>query len=577
MRLKLLFFSTALLLANAGWSQSKVSWNSKGCDTTFYAFNSDWETIDNRVVATYSRESIDMGEYYLILDRYQSGVIQMSAKSLTQSPLVSGRYIGNKYYFFENGDTSSVAKYDSEHRLTGPFVSFYENGQKQSEGVYKKGEMAGTWKYYYENGQLESLDEYSDGIPSGKWTSYYENGQIRESKQYNTDGNLEGSFTEWYDNGQLKQETTLDETGQLQDSILFFHDNGRIWKRTFYKNDLPEGNWKHYHTSGTLAFDCTYRKGMLEGDYFLYNLEQKLAGKKSYVAGKLDGKWVMYDSDGAVLAESEYSNGRQVGEFKEYWSANVLKHSVKYENGEVKKEAWFDRNGKKLSAKGFQSIPTIASAKTLKLALSQQVQIPEAYRCNTWMVISYEVDEEGNTENVTIQETGNDSIDTLMIAAVEKLKWTPGVYFVKPHRYGNEVAIQINGTLIEEVRSGKPYLTAEKDQENKERISRNPTFHIVEEMPEFPGGESALFQFLGQNIRYPAEALDSGIQGITYIQFVVERSGLVTNLKVLRKVDPALDLEGIRVIREMPLWDPGQQAGKPVRVFFKLPIRFTLR
>ncbi len=102
-------------------------------------------------------------------------------------------------------------------------------------------------------------------------------------------------------------------------------------------------------------------------------------------------------------------------------------------------------------------------------------------------------------------------------------------------------------------------------------------FVVVEEMPEFPGGQSALMKYLSENIRYPVIAQENGIQGRVICSFVVERDGSITDVQVVRGVDPSLDKEAVRVIQSMPKWKPGKQRGKPVRVRFTLPIVFRLQ
>ncbi|MEQ9188225.1 MAG: energy transducer TonB [Cryomorphaceae bacterium] len=104
-------------------------------------------------------------------------------------------------------------------------------------------------------------------------------------------------------------------------------------------------------------------------------------------------------------------------------------------------------------------------------------------------------------------------------------------------------------------------------------------FTIVEENPEFPGGERALFEYLGKNTKFPAIAKDAGIQGIVYVQFVVMEDGSINDdmITILRGVHPALDAEAIRVVKGMPDWKPGRQRGKSVRVYYKLPFRFILK
>ncbi len=102
-------------------------------------------------------------------------------------------------------------------------------------------------------------------------------------------------------------------------------------------------------------------------------------------------------------------------------------------------------------------------------------------------------------------------------------------------------------------------------------------FIIVEEMPEFPGGQQALTEYLASSIRYPVIAQENGIQGRVYIQFVVNQDGAVTNATILRGVDPSLDREALRVVEAMPKWKPGRQRNRPVRVSYTVPINFVLQ
>lgn len=99
---------------------------------------------------------------------------------------------------------------------------------------------------------------------------------------------------------------------------------------------------------------------------------------------------------------------------------------------------------------------------------------------------------------------------------------------------------------------------------------------FAEEMPEFPGGDKALLNFLGTNIKYPIIAQERGVQGKVLIEFVVNKDGSVVDPKVLRPLDPACDKEALRVIRAMPKWKPGRQGGKPVRVRYTVPVSFKL-
>ena len=101
-------------------------------------------------------------------------------------------------------------------------------------------------------------------------------------------------------------------------------------------------------------------------------------------------------------------------------------------------------------------------------------------------------------------------------------------------------------------------------------------FMVVENMPEFPGGDLALMKFIQKNVRYPAIAKEYNITGKVYVSFIVDKQGSVTNVKIVRGVDKNLDAEALRVVSLLPKYKPGKQRGKAVRVMFTIPINFTL-
>jgi len=111
----------------------------------------------------------------------------------------------------------------------------------------------------------------------------------------------------------------------------------------------------------------------------------------------------------------------------------------------------------------------------------------------------------------------------------------------------------------------------------EEEVVEEEIFTVVESMPSFPGGETALYSYLQKNVQYPQMARESGIQGRVYVTFVVEKDGKVTDVRVMRGIGGGCDEEAIRVVQSMPKWVAGMQRGKPVRVQFNLPIKFTLQ
>ncbi len=129
--------------------------------------------------------------------------------------------------------------------------------------------------------------------------------------------------------------------------------------------------------------------------------------------------------------------------------------------------------------------------------------------------------------------------------------------------------VEEHGIDIAELQQQKVIVEAEPEEEKP--------CEVVEQNPEFPGGIAELNKFLSDNIRYPVIAQENGIQGRVIIRFVVSRTGDISNVEVLRGVDPSLDREAVRVVESMPRWIPGRQRGRAVPVYFTLPVHFRLQ
>lgn len=145
---------------------------------------------------------------------------------------------------------------------------------------------------------------------------------------------------------------------------------------------------------------------------------------------------------------------------------------------------------------------------------------------------------------------------------LQKTKTTIGAFTV----VGND---EVDGEVLkakEEIAQPEP----PKEEENK-------VFDVVEEQPSFPGGQGALMQWLRDNIKYPVIAAENGIEGRVIVQFVVSKSGSISNVNVVRGVDPSLDKEAVRVVSNMPNWTPGKQNGTTVNVRYTLPVTFKLQ
>lgn len=136
----------------------------------------------------------------------------------------------------------------------------------------------------------------------------------------------------------------------------------------------------------------------------------------------------------------------------------------------------------------------------------------------------------------------------------------------------------------EEIKKELEVKNMEIDESSKIEIPDEPedlpddiTYVRVQNMPQFGNGDADILNYLAKNIRYPREAIELGISGIVYLKFVVDKKGNVADVQVLRGIGGGCDEEAVRKVQAMPKWKPGQQMGKPVNVYFNLPVHFNLQ
>lgn len=113
-------------------------------------------------------------------------------------------------------------------------------------------------------------------------------------------------------------------------------------------------------------------------------------------------------------------------------------------------------------------------------------------------------------------------------------------------------------------------------QEGKKVSVDDEVFVVVEEQAEFPGGMEAMYAYIQKNLVYPEKAKEKGIEGRVFVQFVIEKDGSISNVKILRGIGGGCDEAAMEMVKNMPKWKPGKQKGKPVRFQFTLPIKFEL-
>ena len=179
-----------------------------------------------------------------------------------------------------------------------------------------------------------------------------------------------------------------------------------------------------------------------------------------------------------------------------------------------------------------------------------------------------------DTITTTTDTVRNDSVDEPYLLEGDVMAPEPDTMKAEKKKVTckNEEPLAIPGdvVVIEEIEGEMPEITTGEVE------GESDVYQIVEQMPEFPGGEAELYHYISKNIRYPQEAKEKGIQGRVFIGFIVEKDGSISNVRNLRGVDSELDAEAIRVIQSLPKWKPGKHKGEFVRVSYQIPIVFKL-
>ena len=215
----------------------------------------------------------------------------------------------------------------------------------------------------------------------------------------------------------------------------------------------------------------------------------------------------------------------------------------------------------------------IGGDKALREYIASEVKYPKDALENNMegkVYVSFVVNEDGEVQNTRIARGVCTSLDNEAMRVVNSFpKWRPGMCEGK--------AVKVSYTIPINFALGRNDKKKETDSTKSNTPDKNGVYVIVDDMPDFPGGDLALRKHIAKNLVYPKIAAESGKQGKVYITFVVDADGMVKNLKVARGVNAELDAEAMRVVSELPKWKPGYEDGKPVPVSYTVPVNFALQ
>ena len=202
------------------------------------------------------------------------------------------------------------------------------------------------------------------------------------------------------------------------------------------------------------------------------------------------------------------------------------------------------------------------------------------------VIVSFVVGKDGKLRDVEVKKSISPALDAEAVRVIKAMPtWKPGRQrgMAVDCKYNIPISFSLESEGIKSEEQGdiriigKGNVKAVYDLPVKQdNNSTDEVFQVVEEMPEFPGGNVELMKFMQQNLKYPEKAFRDSIQGRVIVQFVIDKTGKTINPTIKRSVSPELDAEAIRVVNAMPQWKPGEQRGKTVNVQFTLPVQFRL-
>ena len=188
------------------------------------------------------------------------------------------------------------------------------------------------------------------------------------------------------------------------------------------------------------------------------------------------------------------------------------------------------------------------------------------------VIVNFVVEKDGRLSDFNIVRSIDPLLDAEALRVLESMpNWTPG------KQRGEEVRVRFTLPVVFRLMTKDDKKSSVPPPPPSMPSASNEVFVVVENQPEFPGGNAAMMRFLADNIKYPVVAQDNGIQGRVIVNFVVEKDGSLNDVQVVQSQDPALDKEAVRVIESMPKWKPGTQRGETVRVRYTLPVVFRLQ
>lgn len=500
-----------------------------------------------------------------------------------------------------------ITREQADHNMAS-FSTYYMSGKLKAEGylvvdtfanlvakkvlahpliIDKDGEtrwlIDGTYREYFENGKLKKEIDMTAGRLTGRCITYYENGYAKRNDIYD-------------ENSEAVQKIYLDKKSAIQPHTSYFKNPVFDWRtnrnyQTFLDRNYPKSlSIEPYPCGKAIVYLYFGDNGVLTDVKVVSSMGQEVKERIKQIFKKFPNAIepaTCDDDKSAYVVMANIVLNRP---------SNAVKAVSLITDGTV---ILYDADGFPVTDKRkavyidkFTTTPTDSINFTQTTYLASGVKIEEAIinRKSTINMILKNVAYDNIRSNPQkITEGALDPNYRLSlrdeIAQSRVINGPYFKYFANGNKQieafyknngqnGTEIEYDINGKVIRKDIYEDGYLLVEL---NDGFVKDSVIYTKVEEMPLFIGGESALYQHVNLNIRYPVIALENGIQGRVIVRFVVREDGFISNVSVLRGIGGGCDEEAVRIVKKMPKWKPGRIKGRPVSVWYTLPIMFALQ
>ncbi|MTI22049.1 membrane-binding protein [Fulvivirga sp. RKSG066] len=236
----------------------------------------------------------------------------------SQGQFSNNETVGSWNFYYETGKLKMTGTLEPNSN-DGYWEYYYESGNKSMEGEISDNKRTGDWRIYFESGELKEEGAFKESKREGPWRYYYESGSLKGQVNYT---NARGQFTEFYSTGEVRAEGTrvgLKNVGKWQ----YFYKDGNLQAEGVYENGLKTGEWTYYHRNGNVSASGAFLDGEANGDWVYFYPNGKESSKGAFVEGEKSGYWGVFFEDGSLKGETIFKDG--TGIYKEYYTDGSLK------------------------------------------------------------------------------------------------------------------------------------------------------------------------------------------------------------------------------------------------------------